>query len=200
MSRSREIRGYLVFSNRSEIWQAPRQQRFKHILFTIGEQSIYLATGRFGRFEVLRVSVAVPVGGPQPIPRVHQRETYMLILCRCGYWRSPTTQHWLHGRSMVPAVSRLDRATKTLLVISAAHNRRHLHYIWNTNMAASLHLGNKSHKDILCLTNLGRGSRCLGNNKNISYLSIDRQLNIRITAWPKLGIHVHANNAREYWE
>ena len=81
MSRSREIRGYLVFSNRSEIWQAPRQQRFKHILFTIGEQSIYLATGRFGRFEVLRVSVAVPVGGPQPIPRVHQRETYTCWFC-----------------------------------------------------------------------------------------------------------------------
>ena len=32
----------------------------------------------------------------------------------------------------------------------------HLYYIWNTNMAACLQLWNKSRKDILCLTNLGR--------------------------------------------
>ena len=38
----------------------------------------------------------------------------------------------------------------------------------------------------------------LGNDTVVSSLIIDRQLNIRITAWQKLGIH--ANEARKDWE
>ena len=41
-------------------------------------------------------------------------------------------------------------------------------------------------------------TRYLCNNTILSPASIDRLLNIRITAWPKLGIH--ANKAREDWE
>ena len=68
---------------------------------------------------------------------------------------------------------------------------RHPHYFSNTNMAAWLHPRNKSPKELLCLTNLGRDK--LGNNREISALSINRQWNIWINFSPKLGIL--ANNA-----
>ena len=60
--------------------------------------------------------------------------------------------------------------------------RRHLQYLWQTNMAAWLIHRNKTLHDVFCLTSLGRNDPYLGNNTVISSLSIDRQLKIWITS------------------
>ena len=64
---------------------------------------------------------------------------------------------------------------------------RHLHYLWNTNMAAWLHHGNDLPQELNCLTSLGRITSHIGNKTKLSSLSFDRQLKFKITAWPKLG-------------
>ena len=65
--------------------------------------------------------------------------------------------------------------------------RRHLHYLWNTNMTAWLHHGNDPPQELNCLTYLGRRTSHIGKKTKLSSLSIDRQLKFKITAWPKLG-------------
>ena len=64
---------------------------------------------------------------------------------------------------------------------------RHLHYLWNTNMAALLHHGNDPPQELNCLTSLGRSTSHIGNKAKLSSLSIDRLLKFKISAWPKLG-------------
>ena len=66
-------------------------------------------------------------------------------------------------------------------------SRRHLHYLWNTNMTTWLHHGNDPPQELNCLTSLGRRTSHIGNKTKLSSLSIDRQLKFKITAWPKLG-------------
>ena len=78
------------------------------------------------------------------------------------------------------------------------HTRRHIHYFWNTNMAAWLHHVNKSNKDICASPVWAEAIHYLGKYTIISSLSMDNQLNISIKAWPKLGMH--ANKAREDWQ
>ena len=65
--------------------------------------------------------------------------------------------------------------------------RRHIHYLWNINMAAWLHHGNNLPQELNCLTSLGRSTSHIGNNTKLSSLPIDRQLKFNITAWSKLG-------------
>ena len=70
------------------------------------------------------------------------------------------------------------------------------HHARNTNMAAWIRLGIRIFCVWLIWTEV---TLWFGNNTIISYLSIDRHsINIRITAWPKLGMH--ANKAIENFE
>ena len=67
--------------------------------------------------------------------------------------------------------------------------RRHLHYIWNTNMAAWLHLGNKPFR-IFCVWSVWvEVTYYFGNHTSISSLSFDRHSDIKMSAWLKLGMH-----------
>ena len=72
-------------------------------------------------------------------------------------------------------------------VIFYHSQRRHLHYLWNTNMTAWLHHWNESLQELNCLASLDRSNLSHLEWKRISSLSIDRQLKFYITAWPQLG-------------
>ena len=96
----------------------------------------------------------------------------MILLCFVLLW-------WCH-HSLVDSYD-------ALISYIQPCERRHIHYLWNTNMAAWLHHGNNLPQELNCLTSLGRSTSHIGNNTKLSSLSIDRQMKFNITAWPKLG-------------
>ena len=69
----------------------------------------------------------------------------------------------------------------SIIHVQVSVTRRHLHYIWNTNMADWFHLGNKSLQDILCLTSLAR----------INSLPWENHINVFLINWQE---HKHSNN------
>ena len=77
---------------------------------------------------------------------------------------------------------------------------RHIHSIWNTNMA-DLTLGINPIGIFCAWPIMAEVNRYLGNNTVISSLSINRHLNIRIATWSKLGMHTYKateDKAMEY--
>ena len=70
--------------------------------------------------------------------------------------------------------------------------------LWNINMAAWHQLWNKYFHDIFAWSVSVEVTRYLWSNTAISSPSFNRQLTIRMAAWPKIGIH--ANKVIGDWE